>query len=35
MCFIALGTYGALPNLEEIGSKEGVHWKKRYKEKMI
>jgi hypothetical protein len=30
-----LGIYGFLPNLEDISSKEGVHWQKRYKEKMI
>jgi hypothetical protein len=26
MHFIGLGIYGVLPNLEEISSKEGVHW---------
>jgi len=35
MRFIGLGIYEALPNLEEISSKEGAHWQKRYREKMI
>jgi len=35
MRFRGLGIYGALPNLEEISSKEGVHWQKRYRKKII
>jgi hypothetical protein len=35
MGFIGLGMCGALPNLEEISSKESVQWQKRCKEKMI
>jgi len=35
MRFIGLGIYGSLPNLEEISSKEDVHWQKRYKQKII